>query len=102
MPTRSHLSGAALFLCIGAGAAVLTDEKRPAIRAVLWEGVRTLSDSAPKPTPANKVARAPGKGGPRKGSGRLGEIGSALSAAYKDTLNEEVPSDILALLGKLD
>ncbi len=81
---------------------MLTGDNRPAIRAVLWEGVRTLSDSSSKPSPANKVARAPGKGGSRKGGGRLGDIGSALSAAYKDTLKEEVPPDILALLGKLD
>lgn len=31
-----------------------------------------------------------------------GEIGSALRAAYDDTLKEEVPRDLLDLLGKLD
>ena len=97
MPVRSQLSGAALFLCVSAGAAVLTGDNRPAIRAVLWEGVPTLSDPDAKTSPARK-----GSGGPAKGRGRLGDIGSALSDAYKDTLKEEIPPDILALLGKLD
>lgn len=86
---------------------MLTEEKKPAIRAVLWEGVRTLSDSNAKSSPSRKVAGGSGAGGSGKGGGRrskrtLGDIGNALSAAYKDTLDEEVPPDILALLGKLD
>ncbi len=47
-----------------------------------------------------------GKGGSGKGSrGRRssgGDVGNALRAAYHDTLNEDIPPDLLALLGKLD
>jgi hypothetical protein len=107
MAARSHLSGAALFLCVrGAGAAVLTNDNRPAIRAVLWEGVPILSDPDAKSSPAGKVAGGSGKASSGK-AGRsrrssLGDIGGALSDAYKDTLKEQIPPDILALLGKLD
>jgi len=88
---------------------VLTSDNRPAIRAVLWEGVGTLSDSNAKSSPVRKAGGGSGTGGSGKGGGRggsrrssLGDIGNALSAAYKDTLKEEVPPDLLALLGKLD
>ena len=96
MPARSHLSGAALFLCVlSAGAAVLISDNRPAIRAVLWEGVPTLSDSNAKP-PGKKG----GKGG--SGSGSRGDVGNLLKSTYNDTLREDIPPDLLALLGKLD
>ena len=77
------------------GAAVLTDHDKPAIRAVLWEGVRTLSDS--KPSPVRKVSGDSGKGGSGKAGrgGRrssLGDVGHALSAAYQDTLREDIPA----------
>jgi len=98
MAVRSHLSGAALFLCLGAGAAVLTSDNRPAIRAVLWEGVPTLSDSDAKPP---KSGGGKGGGGGRR-TPRGGEVGNALKAAYNDTLKEEIPPDLLTLLGKLD
>jgi hypothetical protein len=106
MAVRSHLSGAALFLCLGAGAAVLTSDNRPAIRAVLWEGVPTLSDSDARPS-SRKSQHSSGKGGSGKGSrgsrrSSLGDVGQALSAAYRDTLKEDIPPDLLALLGKLD
>jgi hypothetical protein len=104
MTARSHLSGAAVFLCVICGAAVLMRDDRPAIRAVLWEGLPVLSDTQAKPSSARKVAG--GKGGTGKGGrsrrSSLGDVGNALSAAYKDTLQEEIPADILALLGKLD
>jgi hypothetical protein len=77
------------------GAAVLTGNDRPAIRAVLWEGVPTLSDSAAK-LPAKTNERRSRK----RSSGS--EVGNALRAAYNDTLKEEIPPDLLALLGKLD
>jgi hypothetical protein len=107
MTARSHLSGAAVFLCVICGAAVLMRDDRPAIRAVLWEGAPTLSDSYAKPSSTRKVASGAAKGGTgkaRRGGRRssLGDVGHALSAAYKDTLQEEIPADILALLGKLD
>lgn len=100
MAVRSHLSGAALFLCVGAGAAVLTSDNRPAIRAVLWEGVPTLSDSDAKP-PRSDSGKS-GSGGSRRTPRRGGEVGNALKAAYDDTLKEEIPPDLIALLGKLD
>ncbi len=31
-----------------------------------------------------------------------GDVGNALQAAYNDTLKEQIPPDLLALLGKLD
>jgi len=36
----------------------------------------------------------------RRSSG--GDVGNALKAAYNDTLKEDIPPDLLALLGKLD
>lgn len=97
MVVRSHLSGAALFLCSRAGAAVLTGDNRPAIRAVLWEGVPTLSDSDAKPPRSGKGIG----GGPRRNP-KDGDVGNALKAAYDDTLREQIPPDLLDLLGKLD
>ena len=79
---------------------MLTREERPAIRAVLWEGVPTLSDSDTKP-PVKTERRKGNSGGGRR-SPRGGDVGNALRAAYHDTLKEEVPADLLALLGKLD
>ena len=107
MAARSHLSGAAVFLCVVCGAAVLKREDRPAIRAVLWEGVPILSDTDAKPSSARKATGGAarggsGKGAPRRRRSSLGDVGHVLSAAYKDTLQEEIPADILALLGKLD
>lgn len=68
---------------------------RPAVRAVPWEGVPTLSDSdakpSPKPQERRSRKRAPGN-----------DVGNALRAAYHNTLKEEIPPDLLALLGKLD
>ena len=95
MAARSHLSGAAVFCAFVIGAAVLTRDDRPAIRAVLWEGLPTLSDSVAKP-PAKSADRRARK----RSSG--GDVGNALRAAYNDTLKEDVPPDLLALLGKLD
>lgn len=60
-----------------------------------WEGVPILSDSDAKP-PAKSQDRKPRK----RSSGS--DVGNALRAAYHDTLKEEVPPDLLALLGKLD
>jgi len=98
MAARSHLSGAALFLC--SGAAVLTSDNRPAIRAVLWEGVPTLSDSDAKP-PVAPTGRKSGGGKGGRG-GRGSDVGDALKAAYNNTVREDVPQDLLDLLGKLD
>ena len=79
---------------------------KPAVRAVLWEGVPILSDSDAKP-PARNNRGGSGKGG--SGNGRrnrkplpLGDVGRLLSNTYGDTLKEEIPPDLLALLGKLD
>ncbi len=77
------------------GAAVLIKDDGPAIRAVLWEGVPILSDSEAKP-PARTAERRPRK----RSTGN--DVGNALRAAYHDTLKEEIPPDLLALLGKLD
>lgn len=60
-----------------------------------WEGVSILSDSDAKP-PAKSQDKKPR----RRASG--GDVGNALKAAYNDTLKEQIPADLLALLGKLD
>ncbi len=83
------------------GAAVLTREERPAIRAVLWEGVPTLSDSDTKP-PVKTGERRKGASGGGRRSSRGSDVGNALRAAYNDALQEQIPPDLLALLGKLD
>ena len=95
MAARSHLSGAAYFCAFVVGASVLTRDDRPANRAVLWEGLPTLSDSVAKP-PAKTSERRTRK----RSSGN--DVGNALRSAYDDTLKEEIPPDLLALLGKLD
>ena len=74
---------------------MLTKYDGPAVRAVPWEGVPILSDSESKP-PAKSQERKPRK----RSSGN--DVGNALRAAYHDTLKEEIPPDLLALLGKLD
>ena len=79
---------------------------KPAVRAVLWEGVPTLSDSDAKP-PARNNPGGPGKAGPGKPPRNrkhspLGDVGRLLTDTYGDTLREEIPPDLLALLGKLD
>ena len=87
------------------GAAVLKMSDRPAIRAVLWEGVLTLSDSDAKPSHENNQSGSGKSGAGKGGRGRRSsgsDVGNALRAAYHDTLKEEVPADLLALLGKLD
>jgi hypothetical protein len=68
---------------------------RPAIRAVPWEGVRTLSDSDAKPPVRTQERRSR-----KRSSGN--DVGNALRAAYNDTLQEKIPPDLLTLLGKLD
>jgi hypothetical protein len=83
------------------GAAVLIKDDRPAIRAVLWEGVPTLSDSDAKP-PIRASERRKGASGGGRRSPKSGDVGNALRAAYNDALQEEIPPDLLALLGKLD
>jgi hypothetical protein len=87
--------GPPFFVRIVIGAAVLTRDDRPAVRAVLWEGLPTLSDSVAKPP-----AKTPDRRARKRSSG--GDVGNALRAAYNDTLKEDVPPDLLALLGKLD
>ncbi len=59
------------------------------------EGVRTLSDSDAKPS-----ARISERRSRKRSTG--GDVGNALRAAYDDALKEEIPPDLLALLGKLD
>ncbi|HTU10300.1 MAG TPA: NepR family anti-sigma factor [Allosphingosinicella sp.] len=54
-----------------------------------------MSDSDAKP-PAKSHDRRSRK----RASG--GDVGNALRAAYDDALKEEIPQDLLALLGKLD
>ena len=73
---------------------MLTREKGPAIRAVPWEGVPGLSKSD------SKSSKSQDRRARRRSSG--GDVGNALKAAYNDTLKEEIPPDLLALLGKLD
>jgi len=87
--------GGRRFLCVLIGAVVLTTEDRPAIRAVLWEGLPTLSESVAKPPAKNQERRTR-----KRSSG--GDVGNALRAAYNDALKEDIPPDLLALLGKLD
>ena len=82
-------------MCVLIGAAVLTREDRPAIRAVLWEGLPTLSESVAKPSSKAQERRTR-----KRSSGS--DVGNALRAAYNDALKEEIPPDLLALLGKLD
>lgn len=79
---------------------MLTSDNRPAIRAVLWEGVPTLSGSDVKP-PKTQERRKSGSGGGRRGA-RGSDVGDALRAAYNNTLREDIPPDLLTLLGKLD
>jgi hypothetical protein len=81
---------------------VLTSENRPAIRAVLWEGVPTLSDSDAKSPKAQERRKGGGKGGSGGRRSGGGDVGNALKAAYDDALKEDIPADLLALLGKLD
>ena len=78
---------------------MLTSNNRPAIRAVLWEGLPTLSGSDAKP-PKAEERRKGGSGGGRRGA-RGGDVGDALRSAYNTTLREDIPPDLLALLGKL-
>ena len=54
-----------------------------------------MSDSDTKP-PAKTSDRRIRK----RSSG--GDVGNALRAAYDDALKEEIPTDLLDLLGKLD
>ena len=69
------------------------DEGRQSV-AVPWEGLRTLSDSDAKPSkPQDRRSK-------KRASG--GDVGNALRAAYDDALKEDIPPDLLALLGKLD
>ena len=82
-------------MCVLIGAVVLTTEDRPAIRAVLWEGLPTLSESVAKPSTKTQERRAR-----NRSSGN--DVGNALRAAYNDALKEDIPPDLLALLGKLD
>jgi hypothetical protein len=63
-----------------------------------------LSNSDAKPPQGEPLKGQGGKGGGgggRRGS-RGGDVGNALKAAYDDTLQEQIPPDLLALLGKLD
>ena len=83
------------YFFVKCGAAVRTGNDRPAIRAVLWEGVPTLSDFDAKPPAGSQERRSR-----KRASG--GDVGNALRAAYDKTLKEDVPADLLALLGKLD
>ena len=82
-------------MCVLIGAAVLTREDRPAIRAVLWEGLPTLSESVAKPSSKTQEKRTR-----KRAAGS--DVGNALRAAYNDALKEDIPPDLLALLGKLD
>ena len=67
----------------------------PAKRAVPREGIRTLSDSDTKPPAKTSERRAR-----KRSSGS--DVGNALRAAYDDALKEDIPTDLLDLLGKLD
>jgi Anti-sigma factor NepR len=53
-----------------------------------------LSDTETKP------AKTPDRRSRKRSS--TGDVGNALRAAYDDALKEEIPSDLLALLGKLN
>jgi hypothetical protein len=64
---------------------------------VLWEGVPILSNSDAKPPKTGK-----GNSGGASRHPKGGDVGNALKAAYNDTLREEIPPDLLSLLGKLD
>jgi len=59
-----------------------------------------LSVSDTKP-PVKKTERRKGGGAGGRRNARGSEVGNALKAAYEDTLQEEIPPDLLALLGKL-
>jgi hypothetical protein len=67
----------------------------PAKRAAPREGVRTLSDFDTKPPAKTNERRAR-----KRSSGS--DVGNALRAAYDDALKEDIPTDLLDLLGKLD
>jgi hypothetical protein len=51
------------------------------------------------PTPKNKIKKSPSGGGGRRPTG---DVGSALKSAYQRTLDEDIPPEMLDLLGKLD
>ena len=69
---------------------------------MLWEGVPTLSDSDAKSSSKNNQGGS-GKGGSGRGKRASGgDVGNALRAAYRETLQEQIPPDLLDLLGKLD
>lgn len=52
--------------------------------------------SAPSPQDDSPAAEKP-----KKKRGSTPEVGQALRAAYQRTIDEEIPSDLLDLLGKL-
>lgn len=56
-------------------------------------GVKNLSKAKEKKTP-----RGPGGGGRRPPGG---EVGKALRSVYDHTLNEDIPPEMLDLLGRL-
>jgi hypothetical protein len=51
------------------------------------------------PAPQNRNKKAPSGGGGRRPAG---DVGSALKSAYQRTLDEDIPPEMLDLLGKLD
>jgi hypothetical protein len=55
--------------------------------------VKNLSKAKEKKPP-----RGPGRGGKRQSGG---EVGKALRSVYDNTLNEDIPPEMLDLLGKL-
>lgn len=58
---------------------------------------RRRDESEPETAGGSNRSTRPGKG--RRGSG---EVGEALKIAYQRTIDEEIPPEMLDLLGKLD
>ncbi|MBA3666565.1 MAG: hypothetical protein H0W65_02425 [Sphingomonas sp.] len=50
----------------------------------------------------DRVSGKPGASAPQKRKVKSGTVGRALRTVYDDMLREEVPTDFLDLLGKLD
>lgn len=51
--------------------------------------------------PDNETADHAEPRSPRKGKGQTGEVGDALRTVYQRTIEEDIPPEMLDLLGKL-
>lgn len=62
----------------------------------------TDGSAAPKAAETAGKPRAPARAGSRDARVKEGNVGSALRSVYQQTVNEDVPDDLMQLLGKLN